>query len=280
MVFVQNQGNPLVVRRRPVGRRTSKQMDAEMEQKDHLRTETHEKASRFSQAKTVIGRECMMKIGRVLLVDDHEVVLEGLKQTLESSGDFEVIGVAKDGSEAVSMIRTLKPEFVIMDISMRNLNGIDATRMIKEFDQQVKIIIFSMHVERIYVTSLLKYGISGYLLKSGPLSDIFLALKTAAANGTFYSSEVRSILQKRLSDFEVINGNNINGLIAIKRLSQREKEVFRLLADGLRPKEIAKKLCISQKTVETHKYNIMQKFDVKSVAELTKIAIKENLIKI
>lgn len=280
MVFVQNQGNPLVVRRRPVGRRTSKHMDAEMEQKDHLRTETHEKASRFSQAKTVIGRECMMKIGRVLLVDDHEVVLEGLKQTLESSGDFEVIGVAKDGSEAVSMIRTLKPEFVIMDISMRNLNGIDATRMIKEFDQQVKIIIFSMHVERIYVTSLLKYGISGYLLKSGPLSDIFLALKTAAANGTFYSSEVRSILQKRLSDFEVINGNNINGLIAIKRLSQREKEVFRLLADGLRPKEIAKKLCISQKTVETHKYNIMQKFDVKSVAELTKIAIKENLIKI
>ncbi|WP_153306196.1 response regulator [Desulfatiglans anilini] len=261
-------------------RRASQQIDAEMGQKDPLRTETHEKASRFSLAKTVIGRERMMKIGRVLLVDDHEVVLEGLKQTLESSGDFEVIGVAKDGSEAVSMIRTLKPEFVIMDISMRNLNGIDATRMIKEFNQQVKIIIFSMHVERIYVTSLLKYGISGYLLKSGPLSDIILALKTAAANGTFYSSEVRSILQKRLSDFEVFNGNNMSGLSGIKRLSHREKEVFKLLADGLRPKEIAIKLCISQKTVETHKYNIMQKFDVKSVAELTKIAIKENLIKI
>lgn len=206
--------------------------------------------------------------------------MEGLRKILESSEDFEIVGIAKDGSEAISMVKTLKPDFIIMDISMPEMNGIDVTRVIKEFDQDVKIIIFSMHVERIYVTALVRAGISGYLLKSGPLSDILLALKAAAVNGTFYSAEVMTILQKRLTDFEILNGGSNNQNPEITRLSQREREVFMLLADGLRPKEIAEKLCISQKTVETHKYNIMQKLAVKSVANLTKIAIKEDLLKL
>jgi DNA-binding NarL/FixJ family response regulator len=218
---------------------------------------------------------------RVFIADDHHIVLEGLRKTLEHEPDFEVVGTAMDGREAVSMIKSLKPDIAILDISMPNLDGVDATHEIKRWDETVRVLIFSMHASREHIVSLFRAGISGYVLKEEPVSDLVLALKAIREGGTYYSHSVDKILREHMKELESGQGRNVpeiqNGMT---RLSAREKEVFVLLADGLTPKEIGKKLYISPKTAETHKYNIMDKLNAKSIADLTKLAFKKHLIEI
>lgn len=218
---------------------------------------------------------------RVLIVDDHSVVIEGIKKALEKEPDVEIAGTATDGHKALSMVKSIKPDIVIMDISMPNLDGVETTNEIKKWNKKIAVIVFTMYRDREYIVSLFRMGVSGYVFKDESLEDLILALRAVKEGGTFYSSTAQQVLRDHMEELELgdaVKAREIqDGLI---RLSLREKEVFPLLADGLSIKEIADRLYISPKTVETHKYNIMEKLEVNSMADLTKIAIKKNLIKL
>ena len=218
---------------------------------------------------------------RVLIADDHSVVVEGIKSALKDEAHFEVVGSVKDGSRVLSMVKSAKPDIVILDISMPGLDGIEAAEQILEWNEKIRILIYSMSSSREHVTTLFRCGVLGYVLKEEPLSELLLALESIRNGATFYSKTVQQILQDHMKELEFGEGKDVAGVKnGTAQLSTREKEVFVLLADGLRPREIAERLYISTKTVETHKYNIMDKLNVSSVAQLTKIALRKDLIKL
>jgi DNA-binding NarL/FixJ family response regulator len=213
---------------------------------------------------------------KILIVDDHRVVIEGIKSSLKEHTEFEVVGGAIDGLQAVEFVKTLKPDIVIMDISMPNLNGIEATRQINQFSPETRVVIYTMYSDKELVIDLFKVGISAYVLKDDPLSDLILALKAVKGGGTYFSTMAPTILVRHMEELE----EETTDEDSFDTLSQREKEVFLLLAEGKSIKGIAGDLFISPKTVESHKYNIMGKLQATSVVDLTKIAIRKNLIKV
>lgn len=213
---------------------------------------------------------------KILIADDHRVVIEGIKSALQEHPEFKVVGEAVDGLEAVKFVKSLKPNIVIMDISMPNLSGIEATRQIKGLKPGIQILIYTMHSDKEFVIDLFKAGISAYVLKDDPLSDLILALKAVEGGGTYFSTMAPTILARHMEEME----EKSTSKNSFDTLSQREVEVFQVLAEGKRIKEIAKQLFISPKTVESHKYNIMEKLQAASVIDLTKIAIRKNLIKV
>ena len=217
---------------------------------------------------------------KVLIVDDHRVVIEGIKSALSASSDLEVVGEALNGHQAIKKAKSLKPDIVIMDISMPDLNGIDATLQIKKMDPRIKIIIFSMYSNREYVIDLFKAGISSYVLKKDPMSDLVNAIKAVERGGTYFSTISSEILLNYVRELDETKNNNINNINGFDSLSLREREVFQLLAEGKFIKEIAETLGISRKTVETHKYNIMEKLHAQNITELTKLAIKKGIIQL
>ena len=213
---------------------------------------------------------------KILIVDDHRVVIEGIKSALQEHPEFKVVGEAVDGLEAVEFARSLEPNIIIMDISMPNLSGIEATRQIKGLKPGIQILIYTMHSDKEFVIDLFKAGISAYVLKDDPLSDLILALKAVEGGGTYFSTMAPTILVRHMEGME----EKTTSKNSFDTLSQREIEVFQLLAEGKRIKKIANQLFISPKTVESHKYNIMEKLQAASVIDLTKIAIRKNLIKV
>lgn len=216
-----------------------------------------------------------MSKNRVLIVDDHQVVIDGIKSTLKYYSEFEIIGEARNGREAVKQVKMLEPDIVIMDISMPDLNGVDATMQIKRLNQPVRMIIFTMYSDEEYVNKLMESGISAYVLKDDPIADLIKALNNTSSNEIFLSRSLAN-LSKSLNNTIAIDCE-IN--IGFNELTLREREVLQLLAEGNTIKDVAEKLELSKKTVESHKYNIMQKLDTTLLADLTKIAIKKKLIK-
>jgi len=212
---------------------------------------------------------------KILIADNHEVVIEGIKAVFQGHPEFEVVGEALDGVQALEQVRSLRPDIVIMDISMPHMNGIEAARRIKRLAPDVRVIIFTIHSNREYIIELLKVGISAYVLKESPLSELILAVKAAKEGGTYLNPVVAAQLIHEQELEEA--GNDKDGF---EQLSMREREVLKLLADGKTVKEIAGQLCISPKTVESHKYHIMTKLGVRTIAGLTKIAIKRELIQL
>jgi len=218
---------------------------------------------------------------KVLIVDDHCVVVEGIKKLLFDEANFEIVGSTEDSRKVVSLVESLKPDIVILDISMPHMDGIEVAHKIKMLDEKIGILVYSMSASKPHVTALFKEGVSGYVLKDEPLSELLSALKVVREGATFYSKSVQKILQNHMKELELGEGKDVSEVRnGIAKLSVREKEVFVLLADGLTPKEVSKRLGISPKTVETHKYNIMDKLNVSSLAQFTKIAIKKDLIKL
>ena len=217
-----------------------------------------------------------MSTSKILIADDHRVVIEGIRSALQAHPEFEVVGEALDGLQAVESTRSLGPEIVIMDISMPNLNGIDATRQIKRLNPGIQVVIYTMHSDKAFVIDLFKAGISAYVLKDDPLSDLILALKAVKGGGTYFSTMAPTVLTRHLEEME----EKTTSKNSFDTLSQREQEVFKLLAEGKRIKQIADDLFISPKTVESHKYNIMEKLQATSVVDLTKLAISKNLIEL
>ena len=209
---------------------------------------------------------------RILLVDDHAIIRQGLSSLLEKQPDIEVVGSVEDGRQAVDTVRQLAPDLVIMDISMPNLNGIDAARKITEEINGVKIIALSIHSSRRFVAEMLKAGASGYILKDCLFCELMEAIKTVLGGGIYLSPKITGVViddyVQRLSKQYQSNGPT---------LSDREREVLQLLSEGKSTKQIALQIHVSTKTIESNRHNIMNKLKINSVAELTKYAIREGI---
>lgn len=212
----------------------------------------------------------------VILVDDHRVVIEGIKSALKEYPIFKIIGAVTDGLEAVKLATSLTPDIMILDISMPGLSGLEVVKKIKLSAPEIKIVIYTMHSAKEFIIDLFKMGISAYVLKDDPLSDLILSLKAVMGGGTYFSTMAPAVLLEHMKELE----DKSTSEDPYHSLSLREREVFKHLAEGISIKDIADKLIISRKTVESHKYNIMEKLKAKSIVELTKIAIKRNLIEV
>jgi two-component system response regulator NreC len=209
---------------------------------------------------------------RILICDDHTLFVEGVKAMLRNEASLEIIGEARDGRQAVDLVKELKPEVLLMDITMPDMNGFDATRRVHQFDPGVKVLILTMHDEEELVARCLEAGAAGYLLKDAPASQPLYAIE-AVQRGERYLSP--GVLNKVIGGYVE---NSSRPKTSYDRLSPREREILKLLADGLSVKDIATRLDLSVKTVEVHKYNLMKKIDVHDRAELIKYAIQKKLI--
>ena len=211
-------------------------------------------------------------IVRILLADDHKIILDGLRSLLEKNPGFRVIGQASDGMTAVRLAAELSPDLAIVDVSMPALNGIDVTRRILADNPRIKIIALSMHNDGRYIAEALKGGALGYLLKESAFEELSTAIRTVMKGQRFLSAALADVVIK-----DYVRHLERTGSGAFSVLTPREREVLQSLSEGLPTKEIAARMGISIKTVETFRGQIMEKLDIHSVAELTKYAIREGL---
>jgi len=209
---------------------------------------------------------------RIVLADDHQIVRQGLRTLLAAEPDMEVMAESDNGRTVLKLVQELSPHVVIMDISMPDLNGIEATRQLLADNPGVKVIALSMHSDSLFVLNMLKAGASGYLLKDCALEELVKAIRTVVANKTYLSPGVSDIV---LRDF--VSGWSFPGSSAYAILSPREREVLQLMAEGKSTNLIADSLYISVKTVEAHRKQIMNKLGLHTVAQLTKYAIRQGL---
>lgn len=209
---------------------------------------------------------------RVLLADDHRIVREGIRKLVENCRDIEVVGEAEDGFSAIKLAEELSPDIIVMDISMPNLNGLDAIRLILEKLPGVRIIVLSMHADRRFVAEALKAGAMGYLVKSNAFEQMLKAIAAVVAGHTYLSPEISDVV---LKDYAASVSDSRQSAFSV--LTPREREVLQMMAEGNAMKNIAQRLGVSIKTIETHRQRIMDKLEIHSVAELTKYAIREGI---
>lgn len=217
------------------------------------------------------NNEISMKTS-VIIADDHAVMREGLRSLLARDTEFAIVGDTGDGRTAVELARSLEPDLVIMDIAMPGLNGIEATRRITSEVPGVKVIALSMHSERRFVIEVLKSGASGYLLKDCAFVELELALRTVISGNTYISFALANEIPADWDSTPEMIDNS-----AFFRLSSREREVLQLIAEGNTTRRIAEQLHISAKTADSHRQSIMKKLKIKSVANLTKYALRQGL---
>lgn len=211
-------------------------------------------------------------IFKVLLADDHKIVRDGFRTLLAKNEEIRVVGEAEDGRRTVQMVKKLSPDIVIMDVAMPDLNGIEATRQITAEFPDVKVIAVSMHSDRRFVSEMLKAGASAYLSKDYAFDELENAIRTVISNKIYLSPDISGVVVENY-----VRQPQKPEESAFSLLSQREREVVQLLAEGKTSKEIADQLHVSVKTVETHRTNIMTKLNIHRLAELTKYAIREGL---
>lgn len=213
---------------------------------------------------------------RVLLVDDHKIVRDGLRSLLAKETDISVVGEADSGRDALALATQLRPGVVLMDITMKGLNGIDATRQIISEVPGLRVIALSMHSDRRYVSDMLAAGASGYLMKDSAFEELAVAIRTVAGGRTYLSEGISQVV---VEDYvQRISGNAHEPVTGpTKPLSPREREVLQLIAEGHATKGIAALLHLSVKTVETHRRQIMDKLRIYNIAGLIKYAVREGL---
>ena len=204
---------------------------------------------------------------RVLLVDDHELMRQGLRSIVERDDGIEVVGEAASGREAVALASTLAPHVVVMDVAMQDMNGIEATRQVRSACPGVRVVALSSHSDSRYVTAMLDAGASGYVLKANAYDDLRRAIDAARRGKTYLCADVT----------ESVVTASLRGETGASPLTAREREVLQLLAEGLSSPEIGRRLFVATSTVETHRRNVMRKLGKHSVADLTKYAIREGL---
>ncbi len=204
---------------------------------------------------------------KILLVDDHPLVLEGIRAIIETYQHIDVVGVASSVKEALVIANITEPEIVMMDINMEDINGIDAIELFKERFPNIRILMLSMHDSKEYISTSVMYGASGYILKDVSTNEIISAIDIVAAGGTYFSSGVSEVLLNHETDKQ-----------SPSPLSTREQSILVLVAGGKSSKDVGELLNISVRTVETHRKNIKKKLNIKTTAGLTRYAIENGLI--
>ena len=211
---------------------------------------------------------------RIILADDHAVMRRGLRLLLEQQKDFQVLDEASDGREAVALAESLKPDVVVMDVTMPNLNGIEAARQIVARQPHIAVVVLSMHSDEGYVLRALKAGARGYLLKESAEADLLLAVRSVSDGKAFFSPSVSRLLVedyiRQLQDKDIEDSYDL--------LTMREREILQLVAEGKSNKEVANVLNLSVYTVETHRGNILEKLNLHSVPELILYAVRKGVI--
>ncbi|MEN6387057.1 MAG: response regulator transcription factor [Phycisphaerales bacterium] len=208
----------------------------------------------------------------IVLVDDHKVLRHGLSQALKGEEDMEIIGQAENGYEAIKLAQELVPDIMVMDIAMPELNGIEATRQILKTHPQIRVIALSMHSNKKFIHEMFKAGARGYLLKDCEYSELINAIRVVMQNKTYLSPSITGVV---IENYMMAGTTEKQNAFAV--LSDREREVLQLIAEGKTTKQIARMLHVSPKTVEGHRTMIMHKLEIDSIANLTKYAIREGL---
>jgi two-component system, NarL family, response regulator NreC len=209
---------------------------------------------------------------RVLLADDHKIVRQGIRSLLERQQDIEVVAEAEDGRQVLTLIQKIHPKVVVMDVAMPGLNGIETTHRIVSDYPEAKVIALSMYSDRVLVGRMLASGASGYLLKDCAFEELAKAIRVVAAGRTYLSSVIVDVMVKGF-----FLRHDSAEAAALSILTDREREILQLLSEGSSAKEIAAQLHVTSKTIETHRERIMGKLNLRSVAQLTKFAIREGL---
>jgi DNA-binding NarL/FixJ family response regulator len=207
---------------------------------------------------------------RVLIADDHRVVAQGLKSML--SADFELVGVVADGRAMIEAAKTLGPDVIVADVSMPLLNGIDALEMLRQQGLDVPVVFLTMHNQAAYARRALKAGAAGYVLKLAAPEELVQAIRAALDGGTFVSPALARTV------FEASEKESVDAGERIAALTPHQRQILRLLADGLSAKEIARKLDLSSRTVESHKYQLMESLGAQSSAELIRLAVRHGIV--
>lgn len=209
-----------------------------------------------------------MKKIRIVLADDHALVRDGMKTLLKDVQDFSVIGEAADGHEAVKKVEELMPDIVILDISMPNMNGLETIDVIHRRFPKTKILVLTMHESEEYAHRVYKSGVGGYMLKNSDKKEFIHAIRAVSKGERFFSSSISGVTSKGYV------GKDADSI----PITRREKEILRLIVDGLTNQEIADKLFISPRTVDTHRSNLMQKLEIKNTAGLVRFAIENGIV--
>ncbi len=220
----------------------------------------------------IIFTELGMEKKKTLLVDDHQLVLDGISNLLTSLEAVEVVGVANNGKRALEIIENIQIDLVLMDIDMPVMNGLEATAQIKKSFPHIKIIILSMHDEHAVIQKVMNLGADGYLLKNSDKDEFWAAIEKVLEGQKFFSADVTmALLNKKES-------SSSSDSVTLAQLTEREVEILRNIAEGLSNKEIGEKLFISHRTVDTHRTNLMRKLEAKNIAGLVRFAIKNGLV--
>ena len=209
---------------------------------------------------------------RILIADSHRIVREGICSLLDNEDDIEIVGQADDGRIAIQLAQELRPDVIIMDTSMPSLNGIEATRKIVHESPGVKVIALSSHSDRRSVCEMLKAGASGYLPKTCAFEELLCAIRNVVLDRNYLSSQISTLVVNEYVRHTVNQGES-----AYSVLTEREREVLQLIAEGRSTKEIARELHVSTKTIEWHRSQLMKKLHIESIADLVKYAISEGL---
>jgi two-component system response regulator NreC len=230
--------------------------------------------SEFRIPKPVVSAAEPSEIIRVLLAEDHTIVRKGLRALLDDEAGIEVVGEAEDGREAVEKAGQLLPDVVLMDIAMPGLNGLEATGQVKERFPEVKVVILTMHANEEYIFQILRAGASGYVVKQAAPTELISAIRAAYRGESFLSPSIsKRVIKEYIQQAEAIEEDSYD------QLTNREREVLQLIAEGHSNREMAELLHISIKTVETHRANLMDKLDIHSTAELARYAIRKGVIR-
>ena len=212
---------------------------------------------------------------RILIADDHKIVCDGLKALLKAQPEMEIVAQAANGREAVKLAHQQKPDMVIMDVAMPDLNGLEAVRQILSAHPHIKVIALSMHSDRRYVTGMLSAGASGYILKHCAFEELVHAIHVVLSNQVYLSPAIAGIVVSELAQSKASRSRQSPSVS--RQLTSREREVLQLIAEGHSARDIAQRLHLSVKTIETHRRQMMEKLGIHSVADLTKFAIREGL---
>lgn len=211
---------------------------------------------------------------RILLADDHQLIIDGLRGFIETNSDYTVVGEANTGTEAVRLAEVLSPDVILMDIEMPEMTGIQASEEIKRNHPEIKIIIVSMHNEKQLIKKLIDQGADGYILKNSQQKEVLDAIEKVLKNQTYFSQDVTLSLLDKSSSRSTVSSE----ALSISQLTEREIEILKLVAKGMTNKEIGDELNISHRTVDTHRTNLMKKLDATNVAGLIRFAFKNGLI--